>query len=349
MNLKGEKTHSRLCEAELLYSQNHYTHKIIDMMATFSLSCLLAVVFVTSATAQTFSNNTTPLPADYFGGSDRNTYLDWWAVNAGNSASGGYTNSIFLPSNSDPSLGAAVHWSIQGDSVFLAVAARATGWVGFGLSEDGGMQGSDVVLFTAAEPNVLVDSYILEEGFPVTADSGPNNWSLLYSQTGGGFLIWEGTRLLNTGDPQDRVIPNDADAMTPPSRITATWGESQDVSYYGTTNSVSGAVRWFDGSTLDLESVGADTGRVVDTGRVGDCLDDDCSDSSDSLSDSSDSGDCITDDCNSSDSESNSGDGDNDTADIDSVLSALTSSAELVTPCLSFLAAASTISAMLFL
>jgi hypothetical protein len=212
-----------------------------------SLSCLLTgvLVFLTSATAQT-------LPAEYFGGSDHDAYVEWLAVSVNNSASR-YTNSIFLPTNGDPSLGAAVHWSIEGDSVFLAVAARATGWVGFGLSENGGMQGSDVVLFTAAEPDVLVDSYILEARFPVTDDNCPNNWTLLNSSTDGGFLIWEGTRLLDTGDPQDRVIRNDADGMITPSRIIAAWGDSQAVSYHGTTNRVRGSVRWFAGIDSDTD------------------------------------------------------------------------------------------------
>lgn len=208
----------------------------------------LSLTWLLAQTIFNKNNTSSPLlvPADYFGGSDHDAYIDWWATTKTTSASR-YTNSVFLPSNGDHSMGAAVHWSIQDDSIFLAVSARATGWVGFGLSENGGMQGADVVLFTAAEPDVLVDSYILEERFPVTDDDCPNNWRLLHSQTDGGFLIWEGTRLLDTGDPQDRVIQNDVLAMIPPSRIIAAWGDSEVVSYHGTNNRVRGAIRWFGG------------------------------------------------------------------------------------------------------
>jgi hypothetical protein len=206
-------------------------------MAPFSFSSLVLVCMsVAAATAQTLSNSN--IPAEYFGGSDNDVYLDW--------ADGvsRYTSSVFLPSNADPNLGAAVHWSIEGDSIFLAVAARATGWLGFGLSENGGMKGADVILFTAKNPDELVDSYILEERSPITDDF--QNWSLLDSHTEGGFLIFEATRLLDTGDPQDRVIMNDALMTIPSSRIIAAWGDTPAVGYHG-NNRARGAVRWFDG------------------------------------------------------------------------------------------------------
>jgi hypothetical protein len=202
-------------------------------MASF---CIWSLVFVflslTTATAQTLSNS----PAEYFGGIDNDAYVDW------SQSVSRYTSSLFLPSNADPDLGAALHWSIEGDSVFLAVAARATGWVGFGLSENGGMQGADLVLFTAAEPDKLSDSYVLEERVPVKDDC--QNWTLLNSKSEGGFLIFEATRLLNTGDPQDRIIMNDADFMITPSRIIAAWGDTPTVSYHG-KNRARGSVRWF--------------------------------------------------------------------------------------------------------
>lgn len=202
-------------------------------MAAFSLSSLaFAFLSLTTATAQTLSNR----PTEYFGASDNDAYLDW------SKSVSRYTSSLYLPSNADPDLGAAVHWSIEGDSIFLAVAARATGWVGFGLSENGGMQGADVILFEAAKPDELSDSYIMEERFPVKDDC--QNWNLLNSKSEGGFLIFEATRLLNTGDPQDRVIINDSSFAVAPSRIIAAWGNTPTVSYHG-KNRARGAIRWF--------------------------------------------------------------------------------------------------------
>jgi hypothetical protein len=202
-------------------------------MAAYSLLSLVCVFMnVTAATAQTLSSS----PADYFGGSDNDAYLDW------SNGVSRYKGSMFLPSNADPDLGAAVHWSIEGDSIFLAVAARATGWLGFGLSENGGMQGADMVIFTAAEPDELSDSYVMEERFPLKDDC--QSWSLLNSQAEGGFLIFEATRLLNTGDPQDRVIMNDALFTISSTRIIAAWGDTAAESFHG-NNRARGAVRWF--------------------------------------------------------------------------------------------------------
>jgi hypothetical protein len=47
------------------------------------------------------------------------------------------------------------------------------------------------ILFSAAKPHELVHSYILDEYFPIADDC--QNWSLLNSHTGGGFLIFEAT------------------------------------------------------------------------------------------------------------------------------------------------------------
>jgi hypothetical protein len=95
-----------------------------------ALSVLVVVFLSLTATAQTLSNS----PSEYFGGIDNDVYLDWWSKSFSK-----YTSSLFLPSNFDSDVGAAVHWNIVGDSINLAVAARATGWLGLGLSENGGM------------------------------------------------------------------------------------------------------------------------------------------------------------------------------------------------------------------
>jgi hypothetical protein len=69
-------------------------------------------------------------PVTYFDGTDHDAYLKWLQVSS-------YERSTFLPSPEGPLTGAALHWNITNDSVHLAVAARATGWVGFGIAESG--------------------------------------------------------------------------------------------------------------------------------------------------------------------------------------------------------------------
>lgn len=105
------------------------------MMLTM-IRCATALFLLAAgplATAQTFFN----APEDHFGGADHEFYLEWLAESSAN-----YPASLFLPSAVDPTDGASVHWRLEGDSVFLAIAVKATGFLGFGLSEVGGMFGA---------------------------------------------------------------------------------------------------------------------------------------------------------------------------------------------------------------
>ena len=59
--------------------------------------------------------------------------------------------------------GVAIHWKIvNNDYIELAVAARATGWLAFGLGEAGGMDGADMVIYEESNPKSLMDAYNLE-------------------------------------------------------------------------------------------------------------------------------------------------------------------------------------------
>lgn len=54
----------------------------------------------------------------------------------------------------------ALHWTIDSDksTLHIAVAAEASGWVGLGFSEMGGMMGSDIVVFFEASGSRLFDA-----------------------------------------------------------------------------------------------------------------------------------------------------------------------------------------------
>jgi hypothetical protein len=146
----------------------------------------------------------------HFGGVDPEGYHQWYDSN---DISTKYPNLVYIPGAdpNKPENGAAIHWKVDGDFVHLAVAARATGWLGFGIAEAGGMLGADMAIFTASRPNEIVDAYTSDWRQPQTDDCS-NNWELVSSlvDTEGGFLMFEVKRLLNTGDPQDKVIVNDA-------------------------------------------------------------------------------------------------------------------------------------------
>jgi Copper type II ascorbate-dependent monooxygenase, N-terminal domain/DOMON domain/Copper type II ascorbate-dependent monooxygenase, C-terminal domain len=179
---------------------------------------------------------------DHFLGIAHQSYIDWYA----DSNIEDYPNSVFLQ-GSDPQKpedGAAVHWRVDDEYVYVAVAARATGWVSFGISEAGGMTGTDMVIFTAARPNELVDAYTGDERFPQTDDC-ESDWELVSSNIDleGGFIMFETKRLLNTNDPQDKPINDDSSTIVPAHRAIAAWGDSEEVSYHG-LNRARGAIRF---------------------------------------------------------------------------------------------------------
>ena len=103
--------------------------KNLLFVVTYLVSAALAVLPGASASAV--------LPAEYFG--DANAPYVAWLTSRGES---NFDHSAFLAGDIEGE-GVAVHWTIDDDAstIRLAVAARATGWVGFGLAEAGGMKG----------------------------------------------------------------------------------------------------------------------------------------------------------------------------------------------------------------
>jgi DOMON domain/Copper type II ascorbate-dependent monooxygenase, N-terminal domain len=197
-------------------------------------SCLL--VFVTLA-----STSCTRALEDCFGGVDNGSYLDWVAEKAAS-----YNTTVcYNATSSDATQGIAVHWKLDDENIYLAVAVRAFGWVGFGLSESGGMKGADVIIFESAKPGQLRDAHISDERYPIDDDC--QDWVFVDARTDGGFLIFEGYRKLLTMDTQDHAIINDVDSVVPAQRIIAAWGDSETASYHGRNNTARGTVRFYGG------------------------------------------------------------------------------------------------------
>jgi len=220
------------------------------MMRNFVVRCILLGMMFLSAQiqAQTFD-----LTEAAFGGphdKSSSPYYEW-VKNYGSD----YQRSLFLPSASDPIKGTALHWRINETHLHIAVAAKAEGWVGLGFSENGGMRGADIVYFEAQTPNNVTDSYVLSDRFPLVDDC--QDWTLTRSFSGDGFLIFEASRLLDTGDDQDRPLIYDAPETSVASRVIAAWGDATSISYHGATDRARGQVRWFQG--LDEVTSFADT------------------------------------------------------------------------------------------
>jgi hypothetical protein len=181
-------------------------------------------------------------PTSYFGGAENDAYLDWLSKSA-------YDRLTWLGSSSDSTLGVAVHWTTDSTHIQLAVAAKASGWVGFGLAESGSMRGADIIMYSA-ESNELVDSYVLDDLVTPMLDDC-QSWTLVNSVSQDGFIIFEAYRLLDSGDTQDRPITDDSNELVAASRVIAAWGDSSAPSYHGLTNRAKGSIRFMGDSSVD--------------------------------------------------------------------------------------------------
>jgi hypothetical protein len=190
----------------------------------------------------------------YFGGNvsgDNQLYLDWLEHKEGND----FTHFLFLESSlstNEVPHGAALHWKTNATHIQIAVAARATGWIGFGLSENGGMRGADMVLFAGDGENYkLTDAHVLQDLYPIEDEC--QNWELVNGIIKGGFIIFEAIRQLDTGDLQDRKIVDDSDLSVAPTMILLAWGDGADWSYHG-DNRVKGALRFLKDGASQTEA-----------------------------------------------------------------------------------------------
>jgi len=144
----------------------------------------------------------------------------------------------------------------------FAIAVRASGWVGLGISEAGGMKGADVALFSMAEPGRIVDSYILDDREVLTDDC--QDWELMQSTQKDGWLIVEMKRPLDTKDMQDRKIMDDSHVTFAPTRLIAAWGDQSSVGYHGLNRARTSVKLFAEESLFDAASVRNRLEQVAD-------------------------------------------------------------------------------------
>jgi hypothetical protein len=231
----------------------------------FSVTALLLVLLLASPDS-TAAADTSLLPIQYFGGENHQGYLNWIAA----SPIKDWTSTAFLASTSDPSDGAALHWRIELDSpvatgrdatgdaagydgaasicenstgtIELAVATRSTGWLGFGLSQTGGMLGTDLFVVEARNLSQATDMHVLDARQPLLDDC--QNWELVSADVSDdGFFLVRVRRALDTGDPQDMKIHCDGDTSYYVSYAIAAWGDEANYGYHGAKRARSG-LRW---------------------------------------------------------------------------------------------------------
>lgn len=88
---------------------------------------------------------------------DNDVYSSWYQ-----STTGKYQNSAFM--NTSRNVGVGLFWSINLTSEMIQLAIICpigSGWCGFGLSESGGMKGTDMIIFES-ESNELYDAHVLK-------------------------------------------------------------------------------------------------------------------------------------------------------------------------------------------
>ena len=207
---------------------------MIVLPATTSLPVVWRLFLIVLFYCATFT-----AAATCFGGVNNAPYLNW--VNDKGSAYN--VSACSNATSSDTTQGVAIHWRVDSENIYLAVAARAEGWAGFGLAEAGGMRGADMVIFESANPGQVRDAHVLDERIPI--DDTCQDWVFLDSRAVDGFIIFEVYRKLNTMDSQDRAIINDSNTAVPAQLVIAAWGETTTATYHGPSNSVRASVRWY--------------------------------------------------------------------------------------------------------
>lgn len=206
----------------------------IMMVARYLLTLLLIHICTVDSTKDVASKYFSNLSS-----AEKATYQNWLDAKFGSS----FSEHSFLTSSSNADNGAAIFWEINGDEIEFGIVVRASGWVAFGISEAGGMFGSDVVYFESSNPDKIVDSHIVESRAAPLVDEC-QNWGLISATNEEGWIILEAKRPLDTGDFQDHVIRNDEELWMAPTRLIAAWGDQSSIGYHG-LNTARNSVRLF--------------------------------------------------------------------------------------------------------
>jgi len=217
-------------------------------MSSFSRTVLSSLLVLLVGSSWSTSGQVLAVdPVTFFGGVDNADYVAW--VNEVN-----YESFEFIPAEFNKDLGVAVHWNISSDKEYLelGVAVKASGWFGFGISESGGMRGSDVLIFEARNPQVIKDMHIGDVRIPQEDEC--EDWELISSSTDTDFLMIQVRRKLDTMDTQDMPVVDDTSLDVPVTRLISAWGDSEQFSFHG-QNYARGTVRWYTDGAASLSFV----------------------------------------------------------------------------------------------
>ena len=105
-----------------------------------------------------------------------------------------------------------LRWSIQGDTLFMAIEAATPGWVAVGFDPSSVMANCDMVfgIIDSHGTTQAIDAWSRGMFGPHPADKDQGGASNLLAAAGsraGNSVIFEFSRKLSTGDRFDKVIP----------------------------------------------------------------------------------------------------------------------------------------------
>ncbi len=129
-----------------------------------------------------------------------------------------------------------LYWIHTDADILFEVHAQTKGWLGFGLSPNGNMINSDVII-TWIDSNGKVnftDRHIKTKSEPPRKDT-VQNWFLLYSTFKDGYTIAKFTRKIKLCDATGEDL--NIESGTP--YVIFAWGDSfenSDISYHGPTS-----------------------------------------------------------------------------------------------------------------
>ncbi len=103
-------------------------------------------------------------------------------------------------------------WQIEGETIFMAIEAKASGWVSVGFEPSNVMANSDMIFGIVGEGKDVqaVDAWStgMFGPHPPDADQGGKNNILSFAGIRkNGIVVFEFSRLLSTGDKFDKIIP----------------------------------------------------------------------------------------------------------------------------------------------
>ena len=128
--------------------------------------------------------------------------------------------------------GTLIEWTISGDEIELQLTAPTTGWVGFGISESGGMIGGDEFVASVDDTTGAVTSgdyhSTVQDGTaPILDDC--DDWVVVSGTQTTESTVIVVRRKLDTGDTQDWPILNE----TMSTRVMLAYGNTDDFGYHG--------------------------------------------------------------------------------------------------------------------